>query len=714
MMPMSSKVVFALIVTMSIASVKAASEGWDHVGLLPRAREIARQGTSVPLSTSLADEQDPTVEIYYEGALPKLRINGRTIEPDVNLLGHRPRPDISEPDCNAALKISSLGFHIYQIHGDSVDFEKAPGVYDFSWLDSQARMLLAIDPQAYLILSLRVALPHWCETHPGDVIGYGTGPATDSLGDERVGRRLRPSAASEAYRRELSRLFAQCGTYANAQPWAKRVIMLRPCWGIYTEWHCYGMYHSPDTGPAMTAAFRRWKGGKYANDTVPAAAERRVADAEFLDPATQAKLMDYYDCLANEIADLLVHCAREMKKAFPGRLAGAYYGYVFAQHPPEGANVLLERILSAPEIDFLSDPSMYTETSRRAGGAYYHRTIPLSYRRHNKLLLLEDDMRFHHLAGVCEKSICTASPRESRMTMRRNYLDKIFDGCGIQLNDPIAKCGERVNAYDDPDVLGGLHDAITAFRKAGMVSARSGSRTAVVYSPRERLRRDGGDYGTRLNGLVYVLTIEYLYKCGAAVDVMTLDDFLATDESYARVCFPNLIYATAAERSALKRKLRRPGVSAVWMIAPGAATDEGFSDVAMSDLTGVTLVGAGKTPTVRCVDAEAKPFPADGVVKTLADGSKSVFLPCPPRGPRLWRAVLSELGEHLWIPVGDYFRRQGDVVMFHTARTAEHVVSLPVELRGKKAVEIFSGRTFSGDALAFTTDGPDTLLFKFD
>ena len=226
---MNVKVTLVVIAAMTLTCGNATDEIWECAGLLPRAMEIARHGVSIPLPASLADEPEPVVEVFYEGALPKLRINGVVMEPDVNLLGHRPRPDISEPDCNAALKISSLGFHIYQIHGDSVDFEKAPGVYDFSWLDSQARMLLAIDPQAYLILSLRVALPHWCETHPGDVIGYGTGPATDSLGDERVGRRLRPSAASEAYRKELSRLFAQCGTYVHTKPWAKRIIMLRPC-----------------------------------------------------------------------------------------------------------------------------------------------------------------------------------------------------------------------------------------------------------------------------------------------------------------------------------------------------------------------------------------------------------------------------------------------------------------------------------------------------
>lgn len=704
------------LLTMLSGGAFAETEVWRTVGKLPQAIDVYNRRAELGLPSSLMDEAEPQVLLRFRGFLPKIVINGVETEPDINLLGHKPCAGLSEPDCQVVLKTAALGMHLYQIHGDSVQFETAPGVYDFSWVDAQARMILALDPQAYFLLNLRVALPKWCERHPDDVIVYGAGPVDDSLGDERIGRRLRPSAASKTYREELTRLFAQCGEYARARGWSKRVVMVRPCWGIYTEWHCYGMYQSPDVGPAMTAAFHRWKGGKYANEPVPSCAERYTEGAEFLDPAAQAKLIDYYDCLANEIADLLVHCARELKRAFPGRLAGAYYGYVLAMHPPEGATVLLDRVLSAPEIDFLSDPSMYTGTSRRAGGAYYHRTIPLTYARHRKLLILEDDMRFHHIAPYCEKSLCTQSPRESRMTMRRNYLDKIFDCCGIQLNDPIKNCGERPNAYDDPDVLGGIHDAMRAFAAAGSVSADSGNRTAVVFSPRERLRRNTARNerdGSRLNGLVYVLTIEYLYKCGAAFDLMTLEDYLAIRKDYDRVCFPNLTYVTDAERAALKAKLRRPGVSAVWMTAPGSATDAGFSDAAMSDLTGIDLVGSGPKPQVRSTDAAAKPFPADGVVKTLAEGSTSVFLPCPPRGPQLWREVLAGLGEHLWIPVGDYFRRQGDVVMFHTARAADHAVVLPADLRGKTATELFSGRKFTGDTLSFKTDGPDTLLFKF-
>lgn len=43
------------------------------------------------------------------------------------------------------------------------------------------------------------------------------------------------------------------------------VAGVRVAYGIYTEWHSYGMYEAPDTGTAMTAHFRNWLRSKYSS-----------------------------------------------------------------------------------------------------------------------------------------------------------------------------------------------------------------------------------------------------------------------------------------------------------------------------------------------------------------------------------------------------------------------------------------------------------------
>ena len=166
----------------------------------------------------------------------------------------------------------------------------------------------------------------------------------------------------------------------------------------------------------MTEKFRVYLKKKYGTDTAlkkawndpavsfdsaaaPTMAERSPHGA-LLDPAKERKVLDFFDCLAEVNADLLLMAAGVIKKELPGRLCGAYYGYVHATHPPEGANVLLDKVLASPLIDFCSNPAPYTGYSRLAGGSFPHRTIPATFRRYGKLAIIEDDSRFHQLPGI--------------------------------------------------------------------------------------------------------------------------------------------------------------------------------------------------------------------------------------------------------------------------------------------------------------------------
>ena len=107
----------------------------------------------------------------------------------------------------------------------------------------------------------------------------------------------------------------------------------------------------------------------------------------FLDPVKNRKTLDYFECFTSINADLLLMAAETVKKELPGRLCGAYYGYVFSTHPPEGSNILLDKILSSPFIDFASNPAPYTGYVRLAGGSFPHRTIPSVFRRYGKLAI---------------------------------------------------------------------------------------------------------------------------------------------------------------------------------------------------------------------------------------------------------------------------------------------------------------------------------------
>ncbi|MCQ2391182.1 MAG: hypothetical protein MJ240_07145 [Kiritimatiellae bacterium] len=658
------------------------------------------------LPEGIAAEPAPQAKVVYRGFRPFVNLNGKDHEPDFALR----MPDGIYAR-SAIRKMYALGFRFFRLATEPNKLEKSPGVYDFTSLDTQARMALHEAPGAYFCLQLRLSLPKWCKAHPGELIGYADGPIDTTVQDERISRQPRPSAASRAYRAELVRFFDALGAYVNAQPWRSRVVMVRPCWGIYTEWHTYGMYHGPDVGPAMTAAFRRYAGGRYANDLPPTMDERQKGGS-LLDPKADAKLIDYYDCMANEVADLLIHCCTHAKRVLPGRLAGAYYGYVFSAHPPEGANVLLEKVLASPAVDFLSNPAAYTAPSRRAGGSYFERTVPSVFHRYGKLPIIEDDMRFHHISNVCERALCTTSPRESRVTARRDCFNKLFDGSGIQMLDPMGGRDRRPFAFDDPDVLQGIHEAMGVIRQIGEQPLRSGNRLALVVSPRERLRRDGNPKATPLLGRIYAYAIQEIYRAGIPFDLLSLEEYLAQGEAYRQVVFLNAFSLSAAERTTLKALTRRAGVTALWLVAPGACTDEGFSDATMSDLVGMRLAGAGREPAVVCTDAQVQQTAFGGWRKELETGAVSCFLPSVPVGYTGWHAVLDALGADVLCQASEYVRRHGDVILFHTARAGRHTLKLPPDLANRTFSELVHGGVHKGPDLVFETDGCDTLLFK--
>ena len=674
-------------------------------------------------------ENDPPMDakVVYDGPAPKIVVNGKKMAPCWNMCGAgNPYVD------TAAIRAGRVGFKFQHISSwfDDVKAEDEGRPYDFSRIDDNVRRALHLQPDVYIVLALRLRLMAWIAAFPDEQQRYGTGPVDPKSGDY-IGRPVRASCASKLYREKAEDVIRSLGEYVAKQPWANRIAGVRVSYGVYSEWHSYGMYEAPDTGRRMTEHFREWLKAKYGSDAalaaawgekgatigaaaVPTVAERTVGGT-LLDPVKNRKTLDYYDCHANAMADLLLSFAHTAKQAFPGRLIGAYYGYVFSTHTPEGSNILLDKVLSSPDVDFLSNPPSYTPYSRLNGGSYSPRTVPYTFRRYGKLSLLEDDSRFHHVYDWCGsgKAYCARTPRDTRMAMRRNWLSGFFNGCGIQLNDPIDGPGRRPNAFDDPAVWDAITEAQAALEKAGDPSADSGNDVAVVVSVRERIRRDGAPRTTKTNYEIYQSSILHLHRSGTAFDLMTLDDYLAEKRDYRTVLFLNAFYLSDAERAALKAKLAKPGVSPIWLVAPGSVTDGGFSDAAMSELAEMELSGSGTEPKVVCRDGGAKRIcGGKAFSKDRANGGKAVFAPKPPVSGEEYAELLVAAGAHAYVKPGSYFRRHGDVFMLNVGEKGRYSIALPERDRSARAIELFSGVETPATDIAVETDGSSTWFFR--
>ncbi|MBO7653804.1 MAG: hypothetical protein J6U40_02680 [Kiritimatiellae bacterium] len=676
------------------------------------------------LVAQLEREPDPVARVVYRGHRPFIELNGHLMDPLVNICR------VGDPyNERAIVNCSQVGFKIVQLNFFVDDLYKGEGVpCDFSSIGAAVWRLLRLDPKAYVILSPRFIMRQWAKDHPDEQVGYATGAADPNASDEFRERVVRPSPASDRFRAVALDVIGELGDYVNAQPWRKRLIGFRLSYGTYSEWHAFGMYEAPDTGLRMQEKFSAYMQAKrgIANARIPTIAMRRHENADtskpslngdLLDPAEDQLVLDYYDCLANTMADLMLAMAAKARQSMPGRLIGAYYGYVYADHPPEGANGLLDKVLASPNIDFLSNPPQYSRESRRAGGSYVARTIPSLFRRYGKLSLLEDDSRFHHIRNWLQskndgQSLATETPQETEMVMRRNWLNPFFDGTGLQLNDPLTRSGRRPHAFDDPAVFKAIAESKAALAAAGEPAPESGNSIAVVFSARECLRRDGGKC-SYFTWNLYQTSLRYLNRTGTAFDLLSLEDYIANPRNYTIVLFLNAFYLTDAERAALRAQTRKPGMTAVWIGPAGGVTDTGFDNAAMSALTGVTATGIARRSNIQCGDTAAtrKSIP-DFIfyVKTLGGGSRSIIVPQMPNSAERYKAVLGEAGAWFYTVPGNYFRRHGDIFMFHTGTVGEHVIHLPTNVR--KVQELYTGEVFNTNEVTLQADGPATWLFK--
>ncbi len=681
------------------------------------------------LPPGLEQEPDPVARIVYRGHSPFVEINGRLHAPDFNIC------QTGDPyNESAIVRLARQGFDIVQLNFLAENFCRSDGSYDFSSVDKMVRRLLEINQDAYVAISPRFMMQFWIQTNMTERVGYETGEPDVNAGDEFRMRVLRPSPASDSFRALVVDMIKKLGEYVETKPWRKRLVCFRLSYGTYTEWCYFGMYEGPDNGPRMQEKFRAYMKAKrnVDNAAIPPLAARKhefggSADpnknGDLLDPAEDQLVLDYYDCLINTMSDFLLEMADAAKQAFPGRLVGAYYGYLYDDHPPEGATSLLDKVLSSPNVDILSCPAYYSTDGRRAGGSYVTRTIPSLFRRYGKLALLEDDSRFHHIRDWLQsqndgQGMCTETPHETEMCMRRNMLNPFFDGGGIQLNDPITQSGSRPHAFDDPAVFRAITDTRAALAKAGVAASESGNEVAVVFSTREAIRRDGGKC-SYFTWNLYQTSLLYLNRSGIPFDLLSLEDYIDNPRDYKVVMFLNAFYLTPDERRALVQRTRRPDMTAIWIGPAGGVTDNGFDDAAMSALTGVTATGVSRRSNIVCSDVDAsRKYTTNSVyyVKTLADGVRSIIVPEMPAGtggvgPYVYAALLKAAGARQYVEPGNYIRRHGDIYMFHTGTNVVHTtITLPEDV--VKVRELFTGAEYDSNVIPIESDGPNTWLFR--
>ena len=726
--------------------------------LFPDEREELTRKMTLYTDISYLDNEPATkASIVSNGAMQGLGINGKTTAPLMYVLFKDPWLDGVEKEIQ---ELAKIGVNWLEFSPSLLPMMKGDGVYDFSGVEKNIRHILALNHNAVLNIHLRFERsPGWWERlHPEELIKYATG---GDYQEEQAYRFRTASMASQPWREQMQKTIKAFLEYAAKQPWNKRVIGVRVSYGVYGEWHCYGMEASmPDNSPAMTKAFRTFLSEKYKDDAtlqkawhktdvtlqsaaVPGPKERIGRDALLREPNTEEQqVLDYYECHSKAIRETLLGLAHTVKMTRPGTLVGAYYGYTFGlPYGPEAQTAELENVLASPDIDFLSQPYIYLD-QRRVGNDGLIRTIPAVFRRHGKLMLLEDDTRTHLAQAPAYQD--AKSVEESVALLRRNLSNTFIEGGGLQLLE-FGSGRHCPNWWIAPELLETIRRGNEIWHAMYGKPVVNNKRIAVIYEPSELLKHGAPKAPVHWTAAAGDLSLGALHRSSATFDLLTMKDFMLSSHPYQMAIFLNAYTLTTDERKALKQKLDAPSMKRiVWLYAPGLVTENGFSADAMSDLTGITLkydmeaspalvylnpqttIGykpGGKTmsikPRVFADDAAATVSGrySDGkagfVRKELPNGKIVQWCGVHIMGPAFWRSIIADARIHCHTTAGNVVYGNNFVEILHVGKAGKYKIALP--RTSAKVTDLFTGETIGTNLSVFELEakGPQTWLLEF-
>lgn len=575
-----------------------------------------REAKIAEILAKIKDEPPANVKVIYDKGKAKFQIGDKLHEAiiyNVTEAWNADYPNFQrqiQQFKNANINLYSMGLRLPRIWN-------ADGSIDFKKIDKLFIDALALNPDAYFIYDIIafVQPDWWLNKYPDELIDYANGGVnpreTDTLQRVRA-----PSYASQVWRREITDVIRRIVTHIERAPYAKRVFAYRPDFGVYHEWHYYGMASGmPDTSKPMTRQFQSWLRKRYGNDvnalkkawgqpdvtfdnaTVPDKANRMQRSAGiFRDPIKDRYSVDYLECMAEVVRDCLFDFNRAAKEACNGRaLVGNYFGYFFGNpFPAEGWHLLNDEILDSPYVDFQVSPQCYGNHMRALGEAQPARMLAEAYRRRsNKVAIIEADSRTC-LEPKSGGHTHVDTPEQSVTTLARDFVQALTLGCSYWPYD-FGKVW-----YNHPK----MHQMFKELQPIRTIDADCRSNAEILYV---------GDFKSIIFSNVlggspaYTNPVSMLFRelshTGAPVDTASFNDLASGQlKDYKLYIFPNLYYVTP-DQVKVVQQLQRQNKAILWLYAPGYLTPDGASVQSMQQLTGFNIKQLpGQCKTITYVD----------------------------------------------------------------------------------------------------------------
>lgn len=654
-------------------------------------------------------------------------------------------------------RFHDAGFRLFVTSVSLEKLWKENGEPDFASVETGFLNLLSAAPEARLLVMIDLTPPEWyVKKYPEELIRYGSGAVPVFSGDHLRVPMKRPSMASERWKADSGKVVAELVKKLEKSPAGKRIIAYQPAYGLYWEWHYFGMpKEMPDTGKAMTLAFRDYLKRKYGTDEqlrlawkrenvslntaeVPVTERLQRPLAALRDPLAERRVLDYLDCHAEVVNRCQSFFNLTVKRAAAWRVpVGNYSGYFFGMaYPAEGWQTRTPEMFRSDAVDFQAAP--YSYGFRGSGACGLPRNIFESYALNGKFSILESDARTH-LSGDPNDGH-SSSLAESVGQLTRDFCNAVTRGSGLWYYD------FNGGWYDRPEYLS-LFSRLMKIVQSCPDTAR---RSEVAYV----CDFDSVPYHTNSvnpNEFTYRLisfTAQELFHSGAPFDTILWQDLDSAD--YKVYVFGNSFHPTK-EKLAYLEQLRKKGKVLIFLYAAGALADTGADGARVGDFTGIKAKmhlckaeqavtvsnaehpytkglngrkfssGLHEGPVFTVDDPEAevlgeielngRKYPAFAVKDSGT--ARMVYCSIPFMSRDLFRNIFRASGVHIYSGNRDdvLFAGKG-LVGIHTGKGGERILRLPYP--AAKITRLLPDRKEfpAGSAIRFTASPASTVLFE--
>ncbi len=282
---------------------------------------------------------------------------------------------------------------------------------------------------------------------------------------------------------------------------------------------------------------------------------------QFLDVDKRLDVFDFYRALHKGTAESVIHFARVVKELDPDMITGAFYGSATnTRYYDYGKIGYVKEVLESGVVDFLATPPSYE--NRQPGGFAGQRQTFDTYKLHNALYIVEDDVRTHMENHMWRAAYGMYTVEDSIHVMKREFGRTLCEDLQSWWFDQILG-GRR---YKHPELYALMARMQEIGREAYELDRRKNSEIALIYDE-ESHHVISESFNQQL------FEVFRNYECdivGAPIDRYFHNDMAdPAMPDYKLYIFVNTIYLSTEERRIIKQKLAKNQATALFLYGAG-------------------------------------------------------------------------------------------------------------------------------------------------